>query len=106
MRGVQGFVWGDGKGRDWLAVEAVSSEPVSANFPVKQGKNREFFQCWGILSILIRSNTLELQQFLSNFPTHQNREFKLLNRETQSSFREPQHRGFVGSNPEPATTDN
>ena len=27
-----------------LAVQAVSSEPVSADFPVKQGKNREFSQ--------------------------------------------------------------
>ncbi len=27
---------------DLLAVQAVSSEPVSAEFPVKQGKNREF----------------------------------------------------------------
>ncbi len=26
----------------WLAVQGVSSEPVSADFPVKQGKNREF----------------------------------------------------------------
>ncbi len=28
----------------WLAVQAVSSEPVSPEFPVKQGKNREFSQ--------------------------------------------------------------
>jgi hypothetical protein len=27
-----------------LAVQAVSSEPVSADFPVKQGINREFSQ--------------------------------------------------------------
>ncbi len=26
----------------WLAVQAVSGEPVSPEFPVKQGKNREF----------------------------------------------------------------
>ncbi len=26
----------------WLAVQGVSSEPVSPKFPVKQGKNREF----------------------------------------------------------------
>ncbi len=26
----------------WLAVQGVSSEPVSPEFPVKQGKNREF----------------------------------------------------------------
>ncbi len=30
--------------KDLLAVEAVSSEPVSPEFPVKQGKNREFSQ--------------------------------------------------------------
>ncbi len=28
----------------WLAVQAVSSEPVSADFPVKQGQYREFPQ--------------------------------------------------------------
>ena len=27
-----------------VAVQAVSSEPVSPEFPVKQGKNREFSQ--------------------------------------------------------------
>ena len=32
----------------WLAVQAVSSEPVSAIFPVKQGKNREFSRIWPI----------------------------------------------------------
>ncbi len=26
----------------WVGVQAVSSEPVSAEFPVEQGKNREF----------------------------------------------------------------
>ncbi len=30
--------------KDLLAVQAVSSEPVSAEFPVIQGKNREFLQ--------------------------------------------------------------
>ncbi len=28
----------------WMAVQGVSSEPVSADFPVKQGKNREFWR--------------------------------------------------------------
>ena len=31
-----------------LAVQAVSSEPVSADFPVKQGKNREFSRIWAM----------------------------------------------------------
>ncbi len=30
----------------WMAVQGVSSEPVSAEFPVKQGKNREFLRIW------------------------------------------------------------
>ena len=30
--------------KDLLAVQGVSSEPVSPEFPVKQGKNREFSQ--------------------------------------------------------------
>ncbi len=30
--------------KDLLAVQAVSSEPVSPEFPVKQGKNREFWR--------------------------------------------------------------
>ena len=64
-----------------LAVQGVSSEPVSLEFPVKQGKNREFSQNRGILSVLISRKVLELRQFLSNFPTHKNREFKSLNRE-------------------------
>jgi len=64
-----------------VVVQGVLSEPVSASFPVKQGKNREFSQYGGILSVLPPRNTLELRQFLSNFPTHKNREFKSLNRE-------------------------
>jgi hypothetical protein len=32
----------------WLVVQAVWSEPVSADFPVKQGKNREFSRIWAI----------------------------------------------------------
>ncbi len=32
----------------WLAVQGVSSEPVSPEFPVKQGKNREFQRIWAI----------------------------------------------------------
>ncbi len=70
---------------DLLAVQAVWSEPVSAarapEFPVKQGKNREISQNRGIMSVLISRNVLELRQFLSNFPTYKNREFKSLNRE-------------------------
>jgi len=31
-----------------LAVQAVLSEPVSPEFPVKQGKNREFLRIWPI----------------------------------------------------------
>ena len=31
-----------------LAVQGVSSEPVSPEFPVKQGKNREFQRIWAI----------------------------------------------------------
>jgi hypothetical protein len=65
-----------------VAVQGVWSEPVSADFPVKQGKNREISQNWGVLSVLNLPNVLELRQFFSNFPTYKNREFKLLNRET------------------------
>ncbi len=36
----------DRENADWLAVHAVSSEPVSPEFPVKQGKNREFLRIW------------------------------------------------------------
>jgi hypothetical protein len=64
-----------------MAVQGVWSEPVSAEFPVKQGKNREFYQNWGILSVSISRTVLELRQFLSDFPTHKNREIKSLNRE-------------------------
>ena len=34
--------------KDLLAVQGVPSEPVSAEFPVKQGKNREFQRIWAI----------------------------------------------------------
>ncbi len=34
--------------KDLLAVQAVSSEPVSADFPVKQGNNRKFSRNWAI----------------------------------------------------------
>ncbi len=34
--------------KDLLAVQAVSSEPVSPEFPDKRGKNREFSRFWAI----------------------------------------------------------
>ncbi len=67
--------------RPWLAVEAVCSEPVSAEFPVKQGINREFSQNHPIIRPIGPSNTLVSLVFSVKFPKHRNREFFLRNRE-------------------------
>ncbi len=58
-----------------MVVEAVLSEPVSAEFPVKQGKNREFFQNQAVLGRIGCSNELLSHVFLLEFPKHRNREF-------------------------------
>ena len=67
-----------------VVVEAVSSEPVSAEFPVKQGINREFSQNHPLIR-LIRpigpSNTLVSLVFWDEFPKNRNREFFRRNRE-------------------------
>ncbi len=41
-----------------VVVDAVSSEPVSAEFPVKQGINREFLQNHPLIRPIGPSNTL------------------------------------------------
>ncbi len=71
-----------------VAVEAVSSEPVSAEFPVKQGINREFLQNHPLIRPVGPSNTLVSRVFLVEFPKHRNREFFWPNREFYSRNRE------------------
>ncbi len=56
-------------------VLAVSSEPVSAEFPVKQGINREFSQNHPFIRPVGASNTLVSLVFWVEFPKHRNREF-------------------------------
>ena len=64
-----------------VVVDAVSSEPVSAEFPVKQGINREFLQNHPLISPVGASNTLVSLVFWVEFPKHRNREFFQRNRE-------------------------
>ncbi len=64
-----------------VVVDAVSSEPVSAAFPVKQGINREFSRNHPIIRPIGPSNTLVSIVFSVEFPKHRNREFFQRNRE-------------------------
>ncbi len=69
-------------------MDAVSSEPVPAEFPVKQGINREFSQNHPIIRPVGPSNTLVSLVFWVEFPKHRNREFFQRNREFNSWNRE------------------
>ncbi len=71
-----------------MVVDAVSSEPVSVEFPVKQGINREFSQNHPIIRPVGASNTLVSLVFWVEFPKHRNREFFQRNREFNPSNRE------------------
>ncbi len=77
-------------------VDAVSSEPVSADFPDKQGINREFSQNRPLIRPVGPSNTLVSLVFWVEFPKHRNRvffqrnrEFYPWNRELSGWIREP-----------------
>ncbi len=81
-----------------VVVQAVSSEPVSAEFPVIQGKNREFSQNHSLIRPARLSNRLVSQVFSVEFPKHRNREFfwpnrefNLRNRELSGWIREPSY---------------
>ncbi len=71
-----------------MVVDAVSSEPVSGEFPVKQGKNREFSRNHPIIRPIGPSNTLVSLVFCVEFPKHRNREYFQRNREFNSWNRE------------------
>ncbi len=86
-------------------MQAVRSEPVSADFPVKQGINREFSRNRPIMTRIGRSNGLISQGYFAEISTQRNREifwpnreFKLPNREliARSANRPP--RSPAGSN--------
>jgi hypothetical protein len=81
-------------------VDAVLSEPVSIDFPVKQGINREFSQNHPSMRPIGPSNRLVSLAFWAKFPKHRNREyfqrnreFNPWNRELSGWIREPSH-GF------------
>ncbi len=62
-------------------VDAVPSEPVSAEFPVKQGINREFSRNHPIIRPIGPSNSLVSLVFCVEFPKHWNKEIFQRNRE-------------------------
>ena len=64
-----------------LVVEAVSGEPVSAEFPAKQGKNREIPCIRPEAHRHLPPNRLFSQPFLAKFPSNKNRELSDRNRE-------------------------
>ncbi len=72
----------------WVVVQAVSSEPVSADFPVIQGKNREFSENQAVMDRIRCSNQLISHVFLIEFPKHRNREIFQPNRKFKSRNRE------------------
>jgi hypothetical protein len=64
------------RARDWLAVQAVLCERVSAGrIPCSPGRNREFPQKSQFLSYCRRENLRELSVFAVKFPIRRNREF-------------------------------
>ena len=67
----------------WARVvrRAVSRELVSGDFPVKQGKYREYSQNWPMMGRIWRSNRLISLGYLAKFPSQRNREFFRPNRE-------------------------
>ncbi len=69
-------------------MDAVSSELVSADFPVKQGINREFSQNHPLFGPIRLSNSLVSLVFWVEFPKHRNREYFQRNREFNSWNRE------------------
>jgi hypothetical protein len=73
---------------DLLAVQGVRSEPVSADFPVKQGKNREISRITPESGPRALHNALIFLLFLAEFPTRWNREFFGRNRELFARNRE------------------
>jgi hypothetical protein len=64
-----------------VVVQGVSSEPVSPDFPVKQGKNREFSRIWPADRRLTWSKRLDFRNFSAKFPKRRNREIIYPNRE-------------------------
>ncbi len=72
-----------------MVVDAVSSEPVSAEFPVKQGINREFSQNHPLIRLVEPSNRLVSLAYWVEFPKHRNREYFQRNRELSGRIREP-----------------
>ena len=72
----------------WLVVQAVRSEPVSTEFPVKQGKNREFSRISPSKSPNHACNILKSYRFLAQFPKKHNRENFPPNRELIQRSRE------------------
>ena len=92
-----------------LAVQAVSSEPVSAEFPVKQGKNREFFQNQAVLGRVGCSNELLSHVFLFESPKRRNGIFSaeqgisIAEQGIVWWIREPSHGSAAASNRGPAT---
>ncbi len=57
-------------------VQGVSSELVSADFPVMQGKYREFSRIRSELGLQTPYKLLNCLAVLFKFPTRRNREFK------------------------------
>ncbi len=71
-----------------VVVDAVPSEPVSAEFPDKQGINREFSRNHPIIGPNRPSNSLVSLVFWVEFPRRRNREYFQRNREFNSWNRE------------------
>jgi hypothetical protein len=71
---IRRVAYGLGFGEEWVVVDAVSSEPVSGNFPVKQGKNREFLRIWADSRHEAPYKMLNSGHFSSQFPKKLNRE--------------------------------
>ena len=71
-----------------VAVDAVSIEPVSADFPVNQGKYREISRITPESDPRALRSALIFLLFFANFPKRHNREFSESNREFWARNRE------------------
>ncbi len=79
---------GVNSGEFLLGVQAVYSEPVSADFPVKQGKYREFSRLLPEPRRFAWSKLLDSLVLFIDFPKQHHREFSKPNREIFARSRE------------------
>ena len=73
-------------GADWVAVDAVLSEPGSARYSLLTGKITGNFGNKGLRSDFSTENVAQRQWVAAKFPARRNREINLDNRELACQY--------------------